>query len=102
MVVLGWRSAPHLLGCLDALRASAPAVEHEVVVSLNAPTGGLEEAVRGWSPELLVTSSAVNLGYAGGSIAAGAFDLEDLARHPGLHAEARDCYILCLVCRKPS
>jgi SAM-dependent methyltransferase len=41
---------------------------------------------------------AKGLNYAGASIAAGEFRLDDAISHPGLFAEARDCYILTFVC----
>jgi predicted SAM-dependent methyltransferase len=42
------------------------------------------------------------LNYAGDSLGSGMFDADEVARYPGLFAEAADCYILCLLCRKPS
>jgi SAM-dependent methyltransferase len=41
---------------------------------------------------------AKGLNYAGASIAAGAFTLDDVIAHPGLFSEARDCYILTFLC----
>jgi len=38
------------------------------------------------------------LNYAGGSLLAGAFSVEDVAGHAGVFAEARDCYLLTFLC----
>jgi hypothetical protein len=42
------------------------------------------------------------LNYAGRSLAAGRFDLDEVAGNCGLFADARDCYILCCLGRKPA
>jgi hypothetical protein len=44
---------------------------------------------------------AKGLNYAGGSLAAGRFDVDEVAGNSGLYAAVEDCYILCLVARKP-
>jgi predicted SAM-dependent methyltransferase len=44
---------------------------------------------------------ALGLNYAGPSLEAGKFDQEQVARSPGLYADAGACYILCVICRKP-
>jgi SAM-dependent methyltransferase len=55
----------------------------------------------------LVTSTgfeivdAKGLNYAGTSLAAGRFDIDEVAGNSGLYAAIEDCYILCLVARKP-
>lgn len=36
------------------------------------------------------------------SLAAGRFDIDQVAAHAGLFAEAADCYILCVLSRKPA
>jgi len=41
------------------------------------------------------------LNYAARCVAAGKFDEEDVTANSGLFAEAADCYILCLLLRKP-
>jgi SAM-dependent methyltransferase len=41
------------------------------------------------------------LNYAGRSLATGRFDPDEVAGNSGLFAAARDCYILCYLCRKP-
>jgi SAM-dependent methyltransferase len=41
------------------------------------------------------------LNYAGASLAAGRFDIDEVAGNSGLYAAIDDCYILCYVCRKP-
>jgi len=65
IVVIGWRDAPALLGCLGALAATPPTVSHEVVVTLNEPTPALLAALAA-APELYdaLTHSPVNRGYA--------------------------------------
>lgn len=56
----------------------------------------------------LVTSSglevveAKGLNYAGRSLAEGRFDPGEVAGNSGIFDAAEDCYILCLVCRKPA
>jgi len=45
---------------------------------------------------------AKGLNYAGGAVSTGVFDADEVARYPGLFAEADDCYILCLLCRRPA
>jgi len=44
----------------------------------------------------------MGLNYAGDSLTRSSFDLTEVARHPGIYDEAADCYILCLICRKPA
>jgi SAM-dependent methyltransferase len=44
---------------------------------------------------------AKGLNYAGRSLAAGRFDVDEVAGNSGLHWAIDDCYILCYVCRKP-
>jgi SAM-dependent methyltransferase len=44
---------------------------------------------------------ARGLNYAGGSLAAGQFNIDEVAGNAGLYAAIEDCYILCYVCRKP-
>lgn len=41
------------------------------------------------------------INYAGASLAAGRFDIDEVAGNSGLYAAIEDCYILCYVCRKP-
>jgi hypothetical protein len=41
------------------------------------------------------------LNYAGPSLAAGRFDIDQVAGASGIYAELEDCYILCAVARKP-
>ncbi len=36
------------------------------------------------------------------SLEAGRFDIDEVAAYPGLFAEAPDCYILCVLCRRPA
>jgi GT2 family glycosyltransferase len=63
IIVTGWRSAPHLIGCLRTLAARVHGVPSEVIVSLNEPTpavlGALHEQVSG----LRVLTSPVNRGF---------------------------------------
>lgn len=44
---------------------------------------------------------AKGLNYAGRSLSAGRFDADEVAGNPGLYAAIEDCYILCVVTRKP-
>ena len=45
---------------------------------------------------------AKGLNYAGRSLASGRFDVDDVAGHWGVYAAVEDCYILCVVARKPT
>jgi len=54
------------MGCLAAIRDSRPATAYEIIVSLNDPAPGLEEEIAAADPEVRVTSSSVNRGFAGG------------------------------------
>jgi hypothetical protein len=44
---------------------------------------------------------AQGLNLARGSIESGRFDLDEVAGHSGLYHAIEDCYILCVVARKP-
>lgn len=65
MVIVGWKSAPCLLDCLRALRASVQEVDYEVVVSLNAPTKELRQGLRQSLSGATVVTSGVNSGFGG-------------------------------------
>jgi SAM-dependent methyltransferase len=58
----------------------------------------LADLVTGAGLEIL---EAKGLNYAGRSLAVGRFDAEEVAGNTGLYAAAEDCYILCLLARKP-
>ena len=45
--------------------------------------------------------SVQGMNYAGRSLAAGVFDIEEVSRNWGLYHEAEDCYILAVLARKP-
>ena len=66
VIVLAWKTAPHLLNCLRSLQHAVKQVPSEVVLVLNEPdsdlTSALETSVRG----AVVVKSRVNLGYGGG------------------------------------
>ncbi len=70
VVVLGWRSAPHLLNCLRAVSRIERTVSFEVIITLNEPTPALlrelTESVHG----ARIIQSRVNLGYGGACNAA--------------------------------
>jgi O-antigen biosynthesis protein len=70
VVVLGWRSAPHLLDCLRAVSRIERTVSFEVIITLNEPTPELlrelTESVHGAK----IIKSRVNLGYGGACNAA--------------------------------
>ncbi len=70
VVVLGWRSAPHLLNCLRSVSRIERTVSFEVIITLNEPTPELlkelSENVRG----ARIIQSRVNLGYGGACNAA--------------------------------
>jgi O-antigen biosynthesis protein len=66
IIVLAWRSAPHLLNCLSSLQHAVARTSSEVVLVLNEPEADLlaevETRVRG----AVVVKSRVNLGFGGG------------------------------------
>ncbi len=70
VVILGWRSAPHLLSCLRSVSRIERTVSFEVIITLNEPTPELlkelSENVRG----ARIIQSRVNLGYGGACNAA--------------------------------
>ncbi|HXQ90448.1 MAG TPA: methyltransferase domain-containing protein [Acidimicrobiales bacterium] len=45
---------------------------------------------------------AKGLNYAGGSVARGAFSVQEVATRRGLFADIEDCYLLSYLCRKPA
>jgi GT2 family glycosyltransferase len=65
IVVVGWRSAPHLLECLQSLSMHYPSTTHEVIVFLNEPVSGLAEHIRARWEHVAVMTSSVNLGFGG-------------------------------------
>ena len=58
----------------------------------------LRELIEGAGFEV-VSESGLN--YGGKSVASGKFDLDEVARNWGLHADLEACYILAVVARKP-
>ena len=49
----------------------------------------------------LEVESVQGLNYAGRSLAAGQFDIEEVSRNYGLYHQAEDCYILAVLAKKP-
>lgn len=49
----------------------------------------------------LEVASVQGLNYAGRSLAAGEFDIDEVSRNYGLFHQAEDCYILAVLARKP-
>lgn len=64
VVIVGWRSAPHLLRCLRSLAANRPVESFEVVVVLNEPSEELVASLERDIDGILLLRSRVNLGYA--------------------------------------
>jgi GT2 family glycosyltransferase len=64
IVIVGWRSAPHLHECLQALHCNVGSVAYEVLISLNEPS----EQVRRWMRREVrgvgTVTSSVNNGFA--------------------------------------
>lgn len=58
----------------------------------------LAELVVGAGLEIVSTAG---LNYCGRGVERGEFDLAEAAHNSGVFAASEDCYILCLVCRKP-
>lgn len=65
VVVTGYRSAPHLAGCLRSLGTHRAEASFDVSVFLNEPAPGAEEVAVAACPGARVLSSDVNLGFAG-------------------------------------
>jgi len=70
IIVLGWRSAPHLLQCLQALSRIERTVSFEVIVTLNEPTPDLVRSLTECVHGARIIESRVNLGYGGACNAA--------------------------------
>jgi GT2 family glycosyltransferase len=70
IVVLGWRAAPHLLGCLRSISRIDRSVSFEVIVVLNEPIPELSEALAEHVVGIRVIHSRVNLGFGGACNAA--------------------------------
>ena len=68
--------------------------DHEIEYTLDELTGIIEEA--GLE---VVDSKGAN--YSGQGLQAGKFDPDEVAGHAGLYWDAVDCYLLCVVARKP-
>ena len=64
VVIVGWRSAPHLLRCLRSLATNRPVESFEVVVVLNEPSEELVASLESDIDGILLLRSRVNLGYA--------------------------------------
>ena len=70
IVVLGWRSAPHLLDCLRAVSRIERTVSFEVIITLNEPTPELVRDLTDKVHGARIIQSRVNLGYGGACNAA--------------------------------
>jgi hypothetical protein len=46
-------------------------------------------------------TTACGLNYLGAGAKTAHFDAHEVARHPGLYADIRNCYLLGYVCQKP-
>lgn len=65
VVILGWRAAPHLLGCLRSISRIDRSVSLEVIVVLNEPSPELSDALAERVVGVQVIHSRVNLGFGG-------------------------------------
>jgi GT2 family glycosyltransferase len=65
IIVIGWRHAPFLLGCLRAVEASVRRIPYEVLLVLNEPAQELLNAVERAVSGAVVLRTRVNLGFAG-------------------------------------
>jgi GT2 family glycosyltransferase len=70
VIVLGWRSAPHLLGCLRSISRIDRSVSFEVIVVLNEPSPDLSDVLDEQVVGVQVIRSRVNLGFGGACNAA--------------------------------
>lgn len=68
--------------------------DHKIEYTLDQLTAAIEKA----GLEVVEVKGA---NYAGDSLAAGVFDDTEVAGNSGLYWEAEDCYLLCVVARKP-
>lgn len=72
VVVLSWRSAPHLMTCLRTLQHAVRGVQFEVVLALNEPTPELREKITRLVSGTTTVISRSNLGFGGAINAAAA------------------------------
>lgn len=64
VIIVAWRSAPHLIQCLEALHGADDSFPYEVVVAVNQPTDDLVNQIELHTEGLTVLRSAANLGFA--------------------------------------
>jgi GT2 family glycosyltransferase/glycosyltransferase involved in cell wall biosynthesis len=65
IIVIGWRQAPFLLGCLRSVESSVRRVRYEVVLVLNEPDPALLRSVEQSVQGAVTLRTRVNLGFAG-------------------------------------
>lgn len=65
VIVVSWNTKDLLQGCLDSIRDTVSAIEHEVIVVDNGSTDGSRELVSSEYPEVLLIANDRNLGFAG-------------------------------------
>jgi O-antigen biosynthesis protein len=63
VVIVGWRAAEHLLGCLRALAVNTTNVTYEVIVVLNSPIGDVVSEIEHRVGGVKLLRSRVNLGF---------------------------------------
>lgn len=99
-VVRVLRPGGHL--ALDTPNARATRLEQDELID---PDHELEYTHAQLSTKLhaagLEVVEAKGLNYLGRSLAAGVFDVNDVAGGQGIYAEIEDCYVLAYLCRKP-
>jgi GT2 family glycosyltransferase len=66
IIVLGWRSAPLLLNCLDSIARNVHHVSYEVVITLNAPAAALLRDLAARVSGAVLVVSRANRGFGGG------------------------------------
>ncbi len=71
IIIIAWRSAPHLRACLRALVDNVGDVPYEVICILNEPEAGLVEFIERETRGIHTVRTRVNVGY-GGAVNLGA------------------------------
>ncbi len=65
IIILAWKTAPHLKSCLHALLKSVRTTSYEVVMILNEPADELVQFVENETVGIRTVTTRVNVGYGG-------------------------------------
>ena len=65
LIIIAWRSAPHISACLESVAAHIQKTSYEVIVILNEPDEGLSEFIETETAGIHTIVTRVNVGYGG-------------------------------------